>query len=76
MNPILSMLQSSSQNNLLSQISQIKNMLSGKDPDSMYRTLMQNNPQFAQFVNANQGKSVEQIASENGIDLSALKKLI
>lgn len=76
MNPILQMLNNPNQNNLLSQINQIKQMLSGGDPDAMFNQLVKSNPQFAQFVRQNRGKSVEQIASENNIDLSAIKKLI
>lgn len=68
MNPILSMLQNSDSGNLLSQIVQIKNMLSGKNPDDLYNQMMENNPQFRQFIEANKGKSVEQIAKENGIN--------
>lgn len=72
MNPILSMLQTSN-GNLLSQIATIKNMLSGKNTDDIYTELMNNNPQFKAFVQANEGKSVEQIARENGIDPNFLK---
>ena len=72
MNPILSMLQNSN-GNLLSQIASIKNMLNGKNTDDIYTELMNNNPQFKAFVKANEGKSVEQIARENGIDINLLK---
>ena len=68
MNPILAMLQKPQTNNLLSQISQIKNMMAGKNPDTMFAELYNNNPQFKQFVDANKGKTPEQIAQENGID--------
>lgn len=37
---------------------------------------MRTNPRFAQFVRANQGKTPEQIASENGIDYSAVRSLM
>lgn len=73
MNPILAMLQKPQTNNLLSQISQIKNMVAGKNPDTMFSELYNNNPQFRQFVDANKGKSPEQIAQENGIDINLLK---
>lgn len=73
MNPILAMLQKPQTNNLLSQISQIKNMVAGKNPDTMFSDLYNNNPQFRQFVDANKGKSPEQIAQENGIDINLLK---
>lgn len=75
MNPIISMLtkQSNSQN-LLSQIQSINNMLNGKNPDELFTQLMQNNPQFRQFYEANKNKTPEQIAKENGIDLTKLLK--
>ena len=76
MNPILAMLQSPAQNNLLSQINQIKNILSGHNADEIYSNMIKSNPQFKAFVEANRNKSVEQIASENGIDLNAVRKMI
>ncbi|MCQ2465731.1 MAG: hypothetical protein MJ095_09125 [Oscillospiraceae bacterium] len=48
-------------------------MISGKNPDELYNELMKNNQQFREFVQNNQGKSAEQIARENGIDLSFMK---
>lgn len=48
-------------------------MLNGKNTDDIYTELMNNNPQFKAFVKANEGKSVEQIARENGIDINLLK---
>lgn len=66
------MLQNSN-GNLLSQISSIKNMFEGKNPDDIYNNMLQNNPQFRDFIEANKGKSIEQIARENGINPSLLK---
>lgn len=66
------MLQSSS-GNLLSRISQIKDMLEGKNPDAVFNEMMQNNPDFRKFVESNRGKSPEQIARENGIDPTILR---
>lgn len=59
--------------NLLSQISSIKNMLEGKNADELYNNMLQNNPQFKAFVEQNKGKSIEQIAKENGINPQLLK---
>lgn len=42
----------------------------------MFEQLMRTNPQFAQFVNDNKGKTPEQIAKENGISLDALQKFM
>ena len=49
-------------------------MLNGKNPDELFKQLMQNNPQFRQFYEQNKDKSPEQIAKENGIDLTNLLK--
>lgn len=70
------MLQNSTSGNLLSQISSIRNMLSGKNPDDLYNNMIQNNPQFKSFVDANKGKTPEQIASENGLDFNSIKTLL
>ena len=59
--------------NLLSQIASIKNMLEGKNADELYYSMLQNNPQFKAFVEQNKGKSIEQIAKENGINPQLLK---
>lgn len=37
--------------------------------------MMQSDPQFAEFINANKGKSPEQIASGHGIDISVIKRM-
>ena len=37
---------------------------------------MLQNPQFRQFVEANRGKTPEQVAQEHGIDLSQLKSMM
>lgn len=70
MNPMLQLL---NRNNPASQIMQIKQLLNGKDPNQFAAQMMRNNPQFAEFMRANQGKSPEQIAIENGIDPNLLK---
>ena len=72
-NPILQML-NKNRNTGSSQISGILQAIKG-NPQGMYDQMMQNNPQFADFVRRNQGKSAEQIARENGIDPNLLKNL-
>jgi hypothetical protein len=47
-------------------------MLRG-DPQSMAQQMMRTNPQFAEFVRRNQGKSPDQIAQEHGIDFGAVQ---
>lgn len=41
-------------------------------PEQLMQSMMKSNPQFAQFVEQNRGKSPEQIAREHGIDLGAV----
>lgn len=75
LNPILQMLGGNQQNNMLNQIANLRQLANG-NPQGLYDQMMKSNPQFKQFVNSNQGKSPEQIAKENGIDLGMLKQLI
>ena len=58
---------------LFSRLSQLKGIMSG-NPQAMYQQMMQTNPQFAEFVMANQGKTPDQIASEYGIDMSQVRQ--
>lgn len=60
------------QNNLVN----IIQMLKSGNPEQIAMNLMNKNPQFRQFVEANKGKSPEQVAKENGIDLSQFKNMI
>lgn len=74
MNPILQNLRPQT-NNALSQLANLKQLITGNSPQAVYSMLMQSNPQFRQFINANQGKPPEQIAQENGIDLNQVMSL-
>lgn len=67
------MLNNSNQGNLLSRIMSIKNMLEGRNADDIFNEMLENNPQFKQFVEMNKGKPIEQIAKENGINPNILK---
>ena len=51
---------------------QVAQSLRNSSPEQLMRSMMKSNPQFAQFVEQNRGKSPEQIAKENGIDLEAV----
>lgn len=76
MNPILNMMQGNGANSMLARAMQMKQMLQGGNPDVMFRQMLQTNPQFAQFVRENSGKSPEQIAQAYGIDVGLLNQLI
>lgn len=50
----------------------MNNLLGGMDPQQAFNSMMQSNPQFAQFIESNRGKTPEQVAREHGIDLSTM----
>lgn len=59
-------------NPILSGLAQLKSMVRG-NPEAFARMLAQRNPQFAQFMWENQGKTPEQIADAYGIDRAVLR---
>jgi hypothetical protein len=61
---------------MMGQLKQMMGMLRGQDSQQVARNLMQRNPQFAEFVQQNQGKTVEQIAGEYGIDLDLVRSIM
>ena len=67
------------QNNPLAMMGQLKQMvgmLKGQNPQQVAQLMAQRNPQFAAFLQQNQGKSPEQIAKENGIDMNLVRELL
>ena len=46
-------------------------MLKSGNPEQIAQQMMQSNPRFKQFMEQNKGKSPEQVAKENGIDLGS-----
>lgn len=78
-NPILQILSGNkiqNQNSLLGRIQMAKSLLAGKDPNQVYRQLINSNPEFKKFVQDNNNKTIEEIAMEYNINLDILKKLI
>ena len=83
-NPMLDMLsgasrQATPQNNPLAMMGQLKQMVSmirGQDPRQVAQLMAQKNPQFAEFMRQNQGKSPEQIAADYGIDMNLVRELM
>ena len=66
------------QNNPLAMMGQLKQMLAmirGQDPRQVAQLMAQRNPQFAEFLRQNQGKSPEQIAADYGIDMNLVREL-
>lgn len=77
MNPLMAAMQSASRPaNRMGQVASLMKMLQSGNPEQAFQQMMQNNPQFRQFVEANRGKTPEQVAQEHGIDLSQLKSMM
>lgn len=60
----------------MQQIAGVMQMLKSGNPEQIAQQMMKSNPRFKQFVEQNKGKSPEQVARENGIDLSQLKNMM
>lgn len=60
----------------INQATNILNMLKSGNPAQIAQQMIQNNPQFRQFVEANKGKTPEQVAQENGINLDEIRRLM
>ena len=61
---------------MMSQLRQMVGMLKGQNPQQMAQMMAQRNPQFAAFMRQNQGKTVEQIAADYGIDMGFVQELM
>lgn len=77
MNPLANQIFGSSSNmqnmiggNQMQALSNIMRMAKSKSPEQAFMSLMQSNPQFSQFMQSVKGKTPEQVAKENGIDLN------
>lgn len=81
-NPILSRLGSPATapgNNpmaMMGQLRQMAQMMRGQNQDQLVRNFAARNPQFAEFLRLNQGKTPEQIAADSGIDMGLLRQLL
>lgn len=77
MNPLIMAMQgANSPMNKMGQVANALKMLRSGNPEQIAQQMMQNNPQFRQFVEANKGKTPEQVAREHGIDLSQFKSMM
>ena len=69
MNPLMaSMGPMNNMRQMMQMVNGIKQMMNGQNPDTVIKMLAHKNPQFAQFLRNNQGKSLQQIAQDYGID--------
>lgn len=60
---------------IMNQIGQLR-QLAGDNPNAAIHMLSQRNPQFAQFLQQNKGKSPEQIAKDYGIDWNMVQSIM
>lgn len=70
MNPLMQAMTGGRRNQALDMLRSLK---SG-NPEQIARQMLEQNPQFRQFIEANKGKDPMQIARENGIDPAAYLK--
>lgn len=69
MNPLMaSMGPINNMRQMMQMVNGIKQMMNGQNPDTVMKLFAQKNPQFAQFLRDNQGKSPQQIAQDYGLD--------
>ena len=77
MNPLMMAMQgASAPANKMGQVASLMKILQSGNPEQAFQQMMQNNLQFRQFVEQNKGKTPEQVARENGIDLSQFKNMM
>ena len=74
MNPLMaSMGPMNNMRQMMQMVNGIKQMMNGQNPDTVIKLFAQKNPQFAQFLRDNQGKSPQQIAQDYGLDWSMIQ---
>ena len=74
MNPLMaSMGPMNNMRQMMQMVNGIKKMMNGQNPDTVMKLFSQKNPQFAQFLRDNQGKSPQQIAQDYGLDWSMIQ---
>ena len=77
MNPLMMAMQgANSPMNKMGQVANLMKMLRSGNSEQIAQQMMQSNPQFRQFVEANRGKTPEQVAREHGIDLNQIKSMM
>lgn len=77
MNPLVTSMEPTGNiRQMMQMVGSIKQMMSGQNPDVVMKLFAQKNPQFAQFVKDNQGKSPEQIAKDYGLDWNMVQSFL
>ena len=74
MNPLMQAMNNPAPSRMtnISQLMNIARMLRSGNPQQIAQNLRQQNPQFKAFMDANQGKTPEQVAKEHGIDFNQI----
>lgn len=54
----------------------IINSLKGKNINDVALNMLNTNPQFKQFYEENKNKTIEEVAKNNGIDLSLIRQFL
>lgn len=77
MNPLMMDMQGANNPmNKMGQVANLMKMLRSGNPEQIAQQMMAQNPQFRQFVEQNKGKTPEQVAKENGVDLNQFMGMI
>lgn len=71
MNPLFQAMTGGRRNQALDML----RILKSGNPEQIAKNMLQNNPQFRAFIEANKGKDPMQVARENGIDLQEFMKM-
>lgn len=59
-------------NSILAAVQQLRSM---GDPQALYQSMYQTNPEFRQFADSMQGKTPQQAFQENGLDFNQVRGL-
>ena len=77
MNPLMaSMGPMNNMRQMMQMVNGIKQMMNGQNPDTVMKLFAQKNPQFAQFLRDNHGKSPQQIAQDYGLDWNMVQSFL
>ena len=77
MNPLMaSMGPMNNMRQMMQMVNGIKQMMNAQNPDTVMKLFAQKNPQFAQFLRDNQGKSPQQIAQDYGLDWNMVQNFL
>ena len=61
-------------NSILQAVQQFRSMVGG-NPQALYQSMYQSNPEFRQFADSMQGKTPQQAFQENGLDFNQVRGL-